>query len=167
MLQSMHSCKTCLNVWSWLILIDKEGKRCVVWSRTRQQQDIHVRYVYNKQKGKGYGFKVFILRSWIWCPLSAALYTLSVVCQNKTWHYSIVSFYYIFLAFDFFSILRGHLFFSSPPQRPMTSDFEGFLYQILSITLFSYLNSWERASDCFIKKMYNYYDSILLHLLIY
>ena len=35
--------------------------------------------------------------------------------------------------------------FSSPPQRPMTSDFEGFLYQILSITLFSYLNSWERA----------------------
>ena len=31
-------------------------------------------------------------------------------------------------------------------QRPITSDFEGFLYQILSITLFSYLNSWERAS---------------------
>ena len=31
--------------------------------------------------------------------------------------------------------------FSSPPQRPMTSDFEGFLYQILSITLFSYLDS--------------------------
>ena len=37
-------------------------------------------------------------------------------------------------------------FFSSPPQRPMTSDFERFLYQSLSITLFSYLNSWERAS---------------------
>ena len=31
--------------------------------------------------------------------------------------------------------------FSSQPQRPMTSDFAGFLYQILSITLFSYLNS--------------------------
>ena len=44
------------------------------------------------------------------------------------------------------SVLRGHSGFSSPPQRPMTSDFEGFLYQILSITLFSYLNSWERAS---------------------
>ena len=28
----------------------------------------------------------------------------------------------------------------------MTSDIEGFLYQILSIILFSYLNSWERAS---------------------
>jgi len=25
----------------------------------------------------------------------------------------------------------------------MTSDFEGFLYQILSITIFSYLNSWD------------------------
>jgi len=48
-----------------------------------------------------------------------------------------------FLAFDF---LRGHSFFSSPPQRPMTSDFEGFQYQISSITLFSYLNSWERDS---------------------
>ena len=36
----------------------------------------------------------------------------------------------------FFSVLRGHSVFSSPPQRPMTSDFEGFLYQILSITLF-------------------------------
>ena len=46
----------------------------------------------------------------------------------------------------FFSVrplsnLRDHSVFSSPPQRPMTSDFEGFLYQILSITLFSYLNS--------------------------
>ena len=36
--------------------------------------------------------------------------------------------------------------FFIPPQRPMTSDFEGFLYQILFITLFSYLHSWERAS---------------------
>ena len=44
------------------------------------------------------------------------------------------------------SVLRGHSVFSSPLQRPITSDFEGFLYQILSIILFSYLNSWERAS---------------------
>ena len=40
----------------------------------------------------------------------------------------------------FLSFLRGHSVFSSPPQRPMTSDFEGFLYQILSISLFSYFN---------------------------
>ena len=54
----------------------------------------------------------------------------------------------------FFSFFSVRLFvgsawsfgFSSPPQRPMTSDFEGFLYQILSITISFYLNSWERAS---------------------
>ena len=35
------------------------------------------------------------------------------------------------------SLLRGHSVFSSPPQRSMTSDFEGFLYQILSIIFLS------------------------------
>ena len=49
-----------------------------------------------------------------------------------------------FFSVRLLSILRGHSVFSSLPQRPMTSYFEGFLYQILSITLFSY--SWERAS---------------------
>ena len=34
----------------------------------------------------------------------------------------------------FLSVLRGHSVSSSPQQRPMTSDFEGFLSQILSIT---------------------------------
>ena len=60
-------------------------------------------------------------------------------------------------------------FFSSPPQRPMTSDFKGFLYQILSIQLLSYLNSWERASISllmFSAKQGNYwyyfwYDAVL------
>ena len=52
-----------------------------------------------------------------------------------------------FLVFRLLSFLRGHSVFSSPPQWPMTSNFEGFLYQILSITLFSYLNSSERASN--------------------
>ena len=56
----------------------------------------------------------------------------------------------VFCFFNFnvrlLSVLRGHSFFSSPPQLPMTSDFEGFLYQILSITFFSYLNYWERAN---------------------
>ena len=40
------------------------------------------------------------------------------------------------------SVLRGHSVFSSPPQRPMTSDFEGFFIP----DLLSYPNSWERAS---------------------
>ena len=34
------------------------------------------------------------------------------------------------------SVLRGHSVFSSPPQRPMTPDFEGFIYQILFIHCF-------------------------------
>ena len=53
---------------------------------------------------------------------------------------------YLLISDRLLSVLRGHSFFSSTPQRPMASDFEGFLYQILSITLFSYLNSWERTS---------------------
>ena len=36
-------------------------------------------------------------------------------------------------------VLRGHSVVSSPPQRPMTSDFEGFLSQILSITFLTIL----------------------------
>ena len=48
---------------------------------------------------------------------------------------------YHFFSVRLLSVLRDHSFFSSPPQRPITSDFEGFLYQILSIILFSYLNS--------------------------
>ena len=39
-----------------------------------------------------------------------------------------------FFSVRLLSFLRGHSVFSSPPQRPMTSDFEGFLSQILSIT---------------------------------
>ena len=49
---------------------------------------------------------------------------------------------FVFLGFLAFDVVG--IFF--PPQRPITADFEEFLYNILSITLFSYLNSWERAS---------------------
>ena len=44
------------------------------------------------------------------------------------------------------SVLHGHLFFSSPPQQSMTSDIEDFLFRFYPLHLFSYLNSWERAS---------------------
>ena len=57
--------------------------------------------------------------------------------------------HFLFAIFFYRSTFVGSVWsfvFSSPPQQPMTSDFEGFLYQILSITLLSYLNSWERAS---------------------
>ena len=72
------------------------------------------------------------------CP---SFWTFIFQTQSHMFH-----FYYYFYIFFSVRLLHGHLVFSSPPQRPMTSDFEGFLYQILSITLFSYLNSWERAS---------------------
>ena len=61
-------------------------------------------------------------------------------------------FFCFFFSARLLSVLLGHSIFSSPPQQPMTSDFEGFLYYILSITLFSYLNSWERASQCWVLK---------------
>ena len=43
--------------------------------------------------------------------------------QNK-------SVFSVFLSVRLFSVLRGHSFFSSTPQRPMTSDFEGFSVSI-------------------------------------
>ena len=57
-----------------------------------------------------------------------------------------IFFFFLFLSVQLLSVMRDHSVFSSPPQRPMTSDFEGLIYQILSITSFSYLNSSERAS---------------------
>ena len=49
------------------------------------------------------------------------------------------------------SVLRGHSVLSSPPLRPMTSDFEGFstpdfIHYIFFPIFFPYLNSKERAS---------------------
>ena len=68
--------------------------------------------------------------------------TMECECQSKVE----ISFFLNCLVFDFFRFCMVIWFHSSPPQRPMTSDFEGFLSQILSISLFSYLISWERAS---------------------
>ena len=43
---------------------------------------------------------------------------------------------YLFFSVRLLSVLCDHSAVSSPPQRPMTSDFEGFSSQILSITFF-------------------------------
>ena len=43
---------------------------------------------------------------------------------------------YVYFSVRLLSVLRDHSFLSSPPQRPTSSDFEGFLSQILSITFF-------------------------------
>ena len=65
----------------------------------------------------------------------------------------LIFFIIFFWAFDFCRFCMVILFFfSSPPQWPMTSDFEGFSipdfihYIYFALHLFSYLNSWERAS---------------------
>ena len=74
---------------------------------------------------------------------------IGAIGRFKTYciNYTQSAYYTLFLdSVRLLSVLRGHSVFSSPPQQPMTSDFEGFLYKILSITLFSYLNSGERAS---------------------
>ena len=34
--------------------------------------------------------------------------------------------FFVFISVRIVSVLRGHSVFPSPPQRPMTSDFEGF-----------------------------------------
>mgnify|MGYP007091378552 CR=1 FL=1 len=78
---------------------------------------------------------------------SESLLNLTWKKMNLKWKiiWKVFFFYNFLFSVRLLSVLRGHSFFSSPPQRPMTSDFKGFLSQILSITLFSYLNSWERA----------------------
>ena len=57
-----------------------------------------------------------------------------------------ISLFFFFLAFDFcrFCVVIRFFHPRHNVQWPPTS--KDFLYQILSITLFSYLNSWKRAS---------------------
>ena len=58
------------------------------------------------------------------------------------------------------SVLRGQSFFSSPPQRPMTSDFEGFSMPDLIHYIIFYLNSWEMLSlKCFFENMHLNWDA--------
>ena len=61
---------------------------------------------------------------------------------------------FIFFSVRLLSVLHGHSFFSSPPQRPMTSDFEGFSipdfihYLYFPILI---LDSWKMPIDLLIK----------------
>ena len=48
----------------------------------------------------------------------------------------------IFFSIWLLSVLRGHSVVSSPPQRPMTSNFEGFSIQ--DFIHYIYLNSWAK-----------------------
>ena len=71
----------------------------------------------------------FLIASIVWTNLH--LTVLQQPAKNRKKQYN---FFFLFWHITL-SVLLGHLFFSSLPQRPMTSDFEGFPSQILSITL--------------------------------
>ena len=53
-----------------------------------------------------------------------ALASLDVVSMALV-YFVIVTVVFLFFSVRLLSVLRGHSVFSSPPQRPMTSDFEG------------------------------------------
>ena len=77
-----------------------------------------------------------------------------------------VFFLFCFLAFNICRFCVVIRFFSSPPQRPMTSDFEGFFYlRFYPLHLFSYLNSWERASifpfECSVLNKWTFITSLV------
>ena len=59
----------------------------------------------------------------------------ALINQNFSLIFDSIFFDFIFRVL-LLSVLRGHSFFSYPPQWAMTSDFKGFLSQIVSITLF-------------------------------
>ena len=67
----------------------------------------------------------------------------------QAWNFQNMLSFFCFCFFNvrLLSVLCGHSVFSSSPQRPITSDFDGFFYpRFYPLHLFSYLNSWERAS---------------------
>ena len=76
----------------------------------------------------------------VWCLLPEVIVYLmtlySVIFNTRN---NVISLFISLLFFSvrLLSVLRGHSFFSSPPQRPMPSDFEGFS------NVFFYI-----ASDC-------------------
>ena len=65
---------------------------------------------------------------------------LNFISWGVTYVYKNISQKGFFFSVRLLSVLCGHSFFSSPPQRPMTSDFEVFLHQILYITFIKLQN---------------------------
>ena len=64
---------------------------------------------------------------WSQCLICFMQYSyISVVLLLSLWFEFIFYFFSIFFSIWLLSVLRGHSVFSSPPQRPITSDFEGF-----------------------------------------
>ena len=81
--------------------------------------------------GRSFCWRMFRNCSW---PNKWYMYIASDIFKKK-------------LAFNFCRFCMVIRFFSSPPQRPMTSDFERIFYpRFYPLHLFCYINSWERAS---------------------
>ena len=67
---------------------------------------------------------------------------IDIFWQCLTWMLIFINIFFIlFFIVRLLSVLHGHSFFSSPPQRPMI-----FYPRFYPLHLFSYLNSWE--SEC-------------------
>ena len=74
-----------------------------------------------------------------------AAHNRRMLCHYHSVYISLHQNSFFFLLF-FFSDSVWSFAFSSPPQRPMTSDFEGiFDPRSYPLHLFSYLNSWEKS----------------------
>ena len=64
---------------------------------------------------------IYVLDPEAFTVLAAVSCGVNIVTEHVTF-----SLFFIFFSVRLLSVLRGHSFFPSPPQRPMTSDFEGF-----------------------------------------
>ena len=87
-------------------------------------------HTYSIERGNGESMsKLVVLYTWT---------NSSYIC-NRSSYFSV----------RLLSVLRGHSFISSPPQRPMTSDFEEFLYQVLIINYIIFLSYFLKKSQYF------------------
>ena len=59
-------------------------------------------------------------------PMNVTQYCCIFGLTNGTLTTGVLNSMFVFFSVRLLSVLRGHSGFSSPPQRPMTSDFEGF-----------------------------------------
>ena len=107
------------------------------------------------------GWYVDMLKSWLLCLMSWLIYwwigwyvdgfvdkLMSwLICWRVGWYVNVVVFVFVFLAFDFLSVLRGHSFFFIPATTANDLRLQRIFYpRFYPLHLFSYLNSWERAS---------------------
>ena len=122
-------------------------------------RSFHIRFIYPPSIKK---VKQKILKKYINNPLFKYQLTISIKSSNvkpaqfellwtKMFQSRDQAKYVVFCLFfsvRLLSVLRGHSVFSSPPQRPMTSDFEGFSIPDL-IHYIIFLSKFLRKSQYF------------------